>query len=242
MANHGKVNKQQIKGLLFDKDGTLFDFQSSWLRIAQRFFTEITPDAATAQRLAALVGLDMAAGRFIPGSLIVAGSNREVVESIAPHLPEWTAPSLEALLTRHTAEGLGDLICPVDLPAFCAALRDRGFALGIATHDTEEAAHAHIGAVGAGQSFDFVAGYDSGHGLKPGPGMLDAFCRVAGLTRQQVAVIGDSIHDLRLARDNGAAAAIAVLTGPATAAVLGDYADVILPSIAYLPAWLAEAA
>jgi phosphoglycolate phosphatase len=50
-------------------------------------------------------------------------------------------------------------------------------------------------------------------------------------------MIGDSLHDLHAGRAAGMAV-MGVLTGPATEAELAPHADVVLPSIAALPAWL----
>ena len=88
---------------------------------------------------------------------------------------------------------------------------------------------------------DFYAGYDSGHGLKPGPGMPDAFAAATGLAVRDTVMVGDSIHDLGAGRAAGCAAAIGVLTGPATEAELSGEADVVLPSVADLPEYLAHA-
>jgi phosphoglycolate phosphatase len=55
-----------------------------------------------------------------------------------------------------------------------------------------------------------------------------------------VAVVGDSLHDLHMARAAGAGLAVGVLTGPATRTDLEDHADVVMGSIAELPAWLAS--
>jgi phosphoglycolate phosphatase len=42
---------RMIDGLLFDKDGTLFDFRVSWGRWAREFLIRIATDAAHARRL-----------------------------------------------------------------------------------------------------------------------------------------------------------------------------------------------
>ena len=85
--------------------------------------------------------------------------------------------------------------------------------------------------------FDFVAGFDSGHGGKPEPGMLLAFARVAGLAPSAVLMVGDSRHDLIAGRRAGMAT-LAVLTGVAEAADLADLADAVRPDIGHLPTLL----
>ena len=117
------------------------------------------------------------------------------------------------------------------------ALRARGLKLGVVTNDAEAPAHAHLAAAGITDLFDFVAGFDSGHGAKPAPGPLLAFCRATGLTPARVAMVGDSRHDLEAGRAAGMHR-IAVLTGIATAADLAPHADAVLPDIGGLAAWI----
>jgi phosphoglycolate phosphatase len=118
-----------------------------------------------------------------------------------------------------------------------SALRARGLRLGVATNDSEAPARQHLAAHGITDCFDFISGYDSGHGPKPGPGMCLAFAQGLGLQPARVAMVGDSRHDLQAGRAAGMRT-VAVLTGIAKAADLADLADVILPDIGALPGWL----
>jgi phosphoglycolate phosphatase len=116
-------------------------------------------------------------------------------------------------------------------------LKRRGFLLGVATNDAEHPARVQLTAEGIHDYFDFIAGYDSGHGAKPEPGMLLAFCEAVGLEPGEVAMIGDSTHDLHSGRDVGMVR-VGVLTGPAKHDDLAPHADVVLPDIGHLPTWL----
>ncbi len=82
---------------------------------------------------------------------------------------------------------------------------------------------------------DFVAGYDSGHGAKPAPGMVEAFAREIGAACGEVALVGDTLHDLDCARAAGAVA-VAVLSGIATREDLAPHADYVIADIGELPA------
>ena len=87
--------------------------------------------------------------------------------------------------------------------------------------------------------FDFVAGYDSGYGGKPEPGQLLGFCANTGLAPADCIMVGDSTHDLDAGRAAGMRT-IGVLTGPAPASELRPLADLVLASIADIPAWIAR--
>jgi len=107
----------------------------------------------------------------------------------------------------------------------------------IATNDAEAPARAHLKSANIEQSFNFIAGYDSGFGAKPEPGMQKGFCRAMDLAPGEVAMIGDSTHDL-IAGESAGMITVAVLTGLAREEDLKPFADVVLPSIADLPEWL----
>jgi phosphoglycolate phosphatase len=109
--------------------------------------------------------------------------------------------------------------------------------LGLATNDTEAPARAHLAGAGVLDLFDFVAGCDSGWGGKPAPGQLLAFAGRVGVDPARSVMVGDSLHDLHAGRDAGMKRA-AVLTGIAEAAELAPHADVVLPDISHLAAWI----
>ncbi len=94
-------------------------------------------------------------------------------------------------------------------------------------------------ALGLSAHIEFIAGYDSGHGGKPEPGMVLAFARHLGVEARRIAMVGDSIHDLHAARAAGAMA-VAVLSGHATRDDLAPHADHIVEDIGALPAFFAN--
>lgn len=226
-----------IDGLLFDKDGTLFDFRQSWGGWAAGFLTTIAQDAGHARRLGRAIGFDAAARSFAPDSPVIAGTAAEIATALLPELP---GTDLDTLTDRINATaGNAPMAEAVPLRPLLSALRDRGLRLGVATNDSEAPARQHIAAHGLTALFDFIAGYDSGHGAKPGPGMCLAFARQLGLDPSRVAMVGDSLHDLHAGRAAGMRT-IGVLTGMASASVLAPHADVVLPDIGAIPGWLAE--
>lgn len=225
-----------ISGILFDKDGTLFDFHATWSGWARRVLSDLAGgDAAHAAVLAGALGFDMDRAAFDPTSPVIAQTTEEVARALLPHLP---GRSLAGLMTVMNAQAaVVDLAPAVPLAPFLAALRARGLKLGVATNDSEEAARAQLGMAGIGDAFDFIAGFDTGHGGKPAPGMLLAFAAAQGLDPAQVVMVGDSLHDLVAGRAAGMRA-VGVLTGLATEADLAPMAEVVLPDIGHLPGWI----
>jgi phosphoglycolate phosphatase len=225
-----------IKGLLFDKDGTLFDFAATWEAWATAFLTRATDgDRTRAQTVGAAIGFDFNAAAFARDSIVIAGTPGEVARALVPHFPDQTLATLTDMLNEEAQRAPQREAVP--LRPLLGDLRGMGYALGVATNDGEAPALAHLKAAGVVEMFDFIAGFDSGHGAKPGPGQMLAFAKATGLDPKYVAMIGDSTHDLRAGRAAGMVT-IAVLTGMAGADDLAPYADAVLPDIGHLPAWL----
>lgn len=225
-----------LHGLLFDKDGTLFGFQATWGAWAADLIAGLAgPDERLAADLATNLRFDAGTGAFLPDSPVIAGTVDDAVALIAPLLPDWTSHALRAHLVEESLSVRPAEAVP--LAPLLARLADAGLALGVATNDEEAAARAQLAGIGLEGAFSFIAGADSGHGAKPGPGQCTAFAAETGLDPAAVAMVGDSTHDLQAGRAAGMRC-VAVLTGVAEHADLAPFADVVLPDIGHLPAWL----
>lgn len=235
----GTGMKAEIRGVLFDKDGTLFDFASTWSVWAQAVLVDLAQgDLARAARLGARIGFDLGEGRFASDSVAIAGTPDEIARHLAPGVPEMDLLTLTARIDAVAART--PQVESVPLAPLLARLRGLGLALGVATNDAEATARAHLAAAGVAGAFDYIAGYDSGHGGKPGPGMCLGFARATEADPAHLLMVGDSAHDLKAGRAAGMRC-IAVLTGMAGAGSLGPLADAVLPDIGHLPDWIAAA-
>lgn len=224
-----------IEGIVFDKDGTLFDFRRSWGSWTMQLLADLATDEAQAARMAEAIGYLPEAENFRADSVVVSATAHEIAATLLPFVPQH---SHDALADRiNAAAARVEMVEAVPLVPLFSALRERGLRLGIATNDSEGPARTHVASHGLTGLVDFVAGYDSGHGAKPGPGMCVAFARTLGLDPARVAMVGDSIHDLEAGRAAGMRR-VAVLTGIAGAEELAPHAEVVLPDIGALPAWL----
>jgi phosphoglycolate phosphatase len=230
------VDPKRIRGLVFDKDGTLFDFHATWSVWADGLIAELCgQDAARAEALAGRLGFDRAARAFRADSSVIAGTMEVVIEAIRATLPELEEAPLRRRILSGTAAAQQIEVAP--LVPLLDRLRAGGMTLGLATNDSEAPARAHLERAGILDRFAFVAGYDSGHGPKPTPGMLAAFAAATGLAPDSCAMIGDSVHDLESGRAAGMAT-VAVLTGVAGRTELTPHADVVIKSVGELPDWL----
>ncbi|WP_281858109.1 HAD family hydrolase [Litoreibacter halocynthiae] len=227
----------QIKGLLFDKDGTLLDFDATWGQWAAGFFDDLAQgDAGLSARMADAAGFDAATRTFHPDSPVIADTADMVIDLLLPFVPHWERQALLEYGNEKAAQA--ELVTPCALPELFDRFDAMGLPLGIATNDAESSAHAHMRKLGVETRFARILGFDSGFGGKPAPEMLLAFSDHCGFAPSEVAMVGDSTHDLHAGRNAGMIC-VGVLTGPAHRADLEPHADVVLDSIADIPHWLA---
>ncbi|MCA9538076.1 MAG: HAD family hydrolase [Myxococcales bacterium] len=231
-AAHGS-----IRGVLFDKDGTLIDFHRSWSPVIHNVVRGLTGgDAALTAALFAAGGFDPTTNRTAPATPLAVGTTVEIAEVWAPLLGETDFDGLVVRIDEAFRRDGPRCAVPIEgLEATLSHLATRGCALGVATSDSEAATHEVLRHLGLHARFAFVCGYDTGHGIKPGPGMVLGFCAATGLPPAQIAVVGDNVHDLEMAHAAGAGLIIGVLSGTGDAETLGRLADVVLASVAELP-------
>ncbi len=223
-----------IQGILFDKDGTLFGFSDTWADWSISFLTSLAPDDHDLRlEMARMVGFDWDAKDFITGSVAVNASVDEQCVMLASVHPDLDAKAIEKIAFAALQDTTAVPVCALD--PLLTSFKMRGLALGIATNDFEQSAHNQMQDHNIHHHFDFICGYDSGFTPKPEADMILGFCEKMKLKPAQVAMIGDSSHDLEAGRNAGVGLNVGVLTGPAKHEDIKHLADVILPDISTLP-------
>lgn len=232
--------RRRIRGVLFDKDGTLIDSYRTWFPLAQKMALEAAggSQAGAEARLRA-VGYDFASSRFLPDSVFAAGTNAEIVDIWYPGLSEpERRERLREFDARSVSAGGEQAVAIEGAIASVRVLHGRGLRLGVATNDSTGGAEATLAMLGIAQLFDAVFGYDAVARPKPAPDVLIAFSDMTGLRPDEIAIVGDNRHDLETGRAAGAGLSVGVLSGTGTRETLEPLADIILDSVVDLPDWL----
>ena len=237
----------QIKGIIFDKDGTLVDFYPTWIPLYHLALRELARRAPLAAGLdatfAQLLGISgfTDGQRLNPDSPLVHSDPETILRLwgsvLGVHqvdvLEGWVAPVFAAHYLQH-------LRTPCDLPALCRWLSERKLALALVTSDSQHYGDAAVKALGIAPWIMPVIGSDQGLAAKPDAAMVHACLQRWQLDATRIAVIGDHPKDLQMGRGAGAGRVIGVLSGASSAAELAPWCDEIWPHIGYLRSVLAQ--
>ncbi len=229
-----------IRGILFDKDGTLIDVNDTWVPIYRHMLCELFgTDGEGAERLMEKAGLDRATGLFRPNSILAGGTTRQLVDVWWPGLDAAAAAQKAYILDHDYAPLVKNYLKPLmPLEPLLSELRGMDLRLGVATNDSHVSAVGHISHLGVADLFEVIIAADTVAVPKPSGNMIRRFAEVTGLAVSEIAMVGDNSHDMEEARNGGAGLAIAVLSGNAAASDIAHLADHTIASVAELPTLL----
>ena len=214
------------KAVIFDKDGTLLDFHSTWNEAIGSAF-DLVGDQKARELAAELFGYDLAERRVLPHSSFISETSETTDNLVADLIDVVTFKQT----INETAQQ--NIVPNKGATSALNALTDRGWKLAIATNDSESCAMNHVEALKWSHFFTSVKGFDSGHGSKPGPGMVLAAAEECNALRGVYVMVGDSVHDILAGQ---AAGAITVAIGQQPAALqladmqieeLGELIDIV---------------
>ena len=246
MAHLRNPLDDKTKLIIFDKDGTLLDFDAMWgdwiTDLARHL--EAAAYIAIAPQLFQTLGFDPATGAVAPGGPLAVSTMTEIralageVLRAAGLTPASAAAAIDAGWYIPDPVALAQPLA--DLPALFGAVRARGIRIAVATTDDRTPTLATLEALGIAPLVEALACGDDGRPIKPAPDAILAPCRELGIAPAQTAMVGDTTADLRMGRAAGVGLNIGVLSGVGSAELLAPLADMLLPSVAGLLALITE--
>jgi phosphoglycolate phosphatase-like HAD superfamily hydrolase len=226
--------------VIFDKDGTLIDFDamwSPWIVELTRRLGSLT-GVAVAAGLYAELGFDPVTGRTIAGAplaVLPMAELRRATADVLVHagVPEGTAADAVAQ-AWFVPDPVATALPITHLPRLFGELRRRGLRVAVATSDDRRPTELTMAGLGVEALVDAYVCADDGLAVKPAPDMVLDVCERLGVKPARAAVVGDSRADLAMGRAAGAGRVIGVLSGVSSRADLEPLADAVLATVADL--------
>jgi phosphoglycolate phosphatase len=226
--------------VVFDKDGTLIDFEAMWAGWAIDIGRRL--DVATGRPVAgdvfAAIGFDPTTNRVLPGGPLAVSTMAGIAETIAAVVRRWCPSVAAARRAVETAWFEPDPVAlarPLaDLPLLFETLVAGGRRIAVATTDDRAPTEATLLGLGVRQHVSALACGDDGIGLKPDPAMVLAVCSVLRTDPARTAIVGDTPADLSMGRAAGLGRVVGVLSGVGRRADLEPLADELVASVGML--------
>ncbi len=199
-----------IKGILFDKDGTLIDFSTMWHpiigRTLHRMQTEFKLRDETINKISRVSGFSFhgfekeSVIQYYATSKLASLWNRILQEEKEALISE------SRILQIMEEEALNDsnkVILLEGVAELLEELKNKDYSIGLATADTKRSTYFCLEKAGILKYFQYIGCDEDSEYKKPEAALGKMFCRQESLFPAEVLVVGDSLTDMEFANRLG---------------------------------------
>ncbi|MGG0719366.1 HAD family hydrolase [Robertmurraya massiliosenegalensis] len=232
------MNGIEKKAILFDKDGTLIEYNSIWpdaTRAMIPYFREKfeVKENIGDEELLKRLGVDEE--KVKDCTAIASGTSFDIAEVLKQSLKNSNQDTLRFVreyFYQYTIENNKAIKAIGDVKKLFARLKQADIRIGIVTADDYDSTLFALKQLEVEELVEFIATGDR-YEAKPAVEAIEAFSAVIKIPRDQILFIGDSIIDMQFARH--CHKGIAVLSGVGEEGELIQYTDAIYPTIHEIP-------
>lgn len=182
-----------IKGILFDKDGTLIEFESMWHQIMTLVFEQLGEE--NVEKLKEISGYTQVG--FEAESIIQYLNTRDIIELWMKEIKHHTKEEVFDIFESCAVDERVDIQLLPHVKESLAYLHEMGYTLGIATADTTNSTIYNLSQCHIQNYFSFIGSDDGLLIPKPHSDMAVRFARHSRLTTDQILIVGDSVSDYK---------------------------------------------
>ncbi|HLQ96755.1 MAG TPA: HAD family hydrolase [Pseudogracilibacillus sp.] len=214
----------EIDGILFDKDGTLINFESLWLGWTEAFLEMMATKASLNQTekyaIAERIGFHFKKQTWDVKGPLYVGSSTELTAVCAFCLYQHGFFWDEAVELMHEIfsemnayEGWENTIQPTKgLLHLLERARNHSLNMGVVTADDYHKAKRHLEKLAIASYFETISAADQVEKGKPFPDMVHKACEKMDVLPERMILIGDSNGDMVLGKNGGVQANIGFVT------------------------------
>lgn len=232
----------EIKGILFDKDGTLIDFFEAWGKTIQPVIRKILEEAKIDKKEELLLKILNHIGVYDsyidPEGSFAWKPYEQIAEDISVFMQveqkqlSMSTKEIQICLSDFFQQEQSRQSIPqlTDLKELMDTLNQMGFYTGIATTDEYEATLECIEKCNIKDNISFYGTAGREMPVKPDARLLHQAADHWKIQPKQIIVVGDTPNDMRFAKNAGAIA-VGVLSGTGRRKDLEQVADYIIDSV-----------
>lgn len=235
-----RMKYNEIDGVIFDKDGTLMEFQSFWLPVTERVISKMCEkyklDVWIKKECIYALGIDMYGCVDSEGQIAI-GTYETISTSLWNLLVRYgkyvQKYQFQKEITQWFEEESKKQTChfTTDLKQLYDYLKEKNIHVAVATTDNMEVTQRCLKQ--GNMNAEIISASDSSIPKKPDTRLIQYLAEAWNTTCEKIVMIGDTPNDLRFAKKAGAKA-IGVLSGVSNEQSLLPYSDCILNNIGEL--------
>lgn len=237
-----------IKAIIFDKDGTLIDFDAFWISVSVNainyLLADIGAEGIPTDELLGSIGVKGGVSD-IDGTLC-KGTYEEISDAFASvikkhgySVPEDMHARVLAAYNKSAHTGTVKPTCD-DIADVLGKLKAKGIKLAVVTTDNYEITRYCLDELGITALFDKIYTDDGKTPVKPNPACALDFAEFTDSSKEEIIMVGDTMTDVRFARNAGIFV-VGVGACPESRQRLEPYADKVLPDVSHLSSFIGEA-
>ena len=232
----------KVKAIIFDKDGTLIDFDAFWVSLSRAALGEVLAKCNQPAEMLEemLTAFGVHDGVTDVNGVLCKGTYEEmarIVYDILVHHGETAAfeeiyPMVIDAYNSNFVNGEVKANC-ADIRGCLEELKSRGMKLYIVTTDNRVLTILCLEKLGIKDLFDNIYADDGRFSPKPCPDTALDLMAKTGYTKDDIVMIGDTMTDVRFARNAGIRV-VGMAKSKQNEEILKDQADVLIRDIADL--------
>ena len=227
----------KAEAIIFDKDGTLLDFDAFWVTVSVKAIEAV---------LAEFHQMDVPVGEILEAfgvhdgvtdmnSILCKGTYEQLGQITYEILTRYGCDASCEAVTKALIEGYnqnadaGDVrpTCP-DLVQVLTDLKSKGIKLAVVTTDNMQITRKCLEKLGILDLFDRIYTDDGEVPTKPDPFCVHHFCEFARVEKDHVVMVGDTMTDMHFAKNAGIPA-IGIAKSELNKQVLAPHAHAVIP-------------
>ena len=204
------MQKINAKAIIFDKDGTLLEFDPFWISVSQSAITKLLNKFEVSQdkKESCLTAIGLKDGVVDSDGVLCKGTYGEIAEVLFEIFNSQKTildkKQFESECIKSFHDSIPDGVVLPTSKHLCAtlkALKDRGIKLFVVTSDDQKTTEVCLKGLKIENLFEKVITDDGVHPHKPHPYYAQSIMKYYNLSESQVVMVGDTLTDTEFAKN-----------------------------------------
>lgn len=202
----------KIRAIIFDKDGTLLDFDAFWISVAAAAVSDIlkavNADESLADKCLAAIGADRNSAS--PDGILCKGTYAQIANAFYDVMKKANCSIGRDALNSVVIKAFHDNISHGKVIPACKDITEvfkrlsrLGIKTAVVTTDDRYITDKCLDTLGIKDFFCRIYTDDGIHPTKPNPHYINQFCTDEGLERSEILMVGDTLTDMTFAENGG---------------------------------------